>query len=264
MLGHNLNSQEWIDIVFEGKNKEYGAYPMRRASGMRNLQAVGFIFGFSAILVLSFVIINVSFSYTSFKQHQSVTEVSNLRPVQQKTAEKKKKTKSIDSRLAMRKGVEGARPMTEAEAMKISDQPTKGTGPVVIGTENVGEQAVSSGTAVTKTETPDTQADAQDGIKVAEKLPEYPGGMVELMKWLNKNLVYPPTDLQKKREGKVTVRFIVNKDGSISNIKLISTGSAEMNQEVMRLMNAMPKWKPGIADDKPCRTMMVIPIVFKI
>ena len=101
-------------------------------------------------------------------------------------------------------------------------------------------------------------------FRVVEDLPQFPGGAVELMKWLTKNLRYPQQAQKKKIEGKVIVQFIVTADGSMSNLQIIKKLEASCDNEAMRVMRMMPKWKPGVQDGKPCRTMVCIPIVFKL
>lgn len=101
-------------------------------------------------------------------------------------------------------------------------------------------------------------------FRIVEQLPEFPGGMVEFMKWLTKNLKYPILAQQQQIEGKVVVSFIVNKDGSIVNIKLEKSIHPLLDREALRVMRMMPKWKPGIENAKPCRTLFAIPVVFKL
>jgi len=101
-------------------------------------------------------------------------------------------------------------------------------------------------------------------FRVVQQLPEFPGGPVQFMKWLTKNLKYPTSAQQKKQQGKVVAQFIVNKDGTVSDIKIVKSLNATCDREAMRVLSMMPKWKPGVQDDKPCRTMFSIPIVFKL
>ena len=102
-------------------------------------------------------------------------------------------------------------------------------------------------------------------VRVVEQIPEFPGGMVELMKWLTKNLRYPSDAQRNKKEGKVVVQFIVNKDGTMSDLKVVKSAQyASLDREALRVMRKMPKWTPGVQNDKPCRTMVCIPVVFKL
>ena len=101
-------------------------------------------------------------------------------------------------------------------------------------------------------------------FRVVEELPEFPGGATEFMKWLTKNLRYPPSAQQRKVQGKVIAQFIVNKDGSISNLELLEKVDPVLDREALRVLRLMPKWKAGKQDAKPCRTQVCIPIVFKL
>ncbi len=101
-------------------------------------------------------------------------------------------------------------------------------------------------------------------FQVVERLPEFPGGMVEFMKWLTKNLTYPAIAQQQKLQGRVMVAFIINKDGSITNARIVKSVCPELDREALRIVRIMPKWKPGEQDGKPCRTYFCIPVVFKI
>ncbi len=106
--------------------------------------------------------------------------------------------------------------------------------------------------------------DDEETRLLVEQLPEYPGGVVEFMKWLTKTLKYPDEALRRHTEGKVMVNFIVEKDGSLSNIKVVKSAGKLLDDEALRVMNLMPKWSPGKDKGKPCRTLMAIPIVFEI
>lgn len=101
-------------------------------------------------------------------------------------------------------------------------------------------------------------------FRIVEQLPEYPGGISEFMKWLTKNLKYPVAAQRLKIQGTCLVSFIVNKDGSISNIKLEKKFNYYCDAEAMRVMKLMPKWKPGHMNGEIVRTKIAIPIVFKI
>lgn len=101
-------------------------------------------------------------------------------------------------------------------------------------------------------------------FRLVEDLPQYPGGAVELMKWLTKNLRYPKLAQVRKTEGKVIANFYVEKDGSITGLKIVQSLSRECDKEVLRILGMMPNWQPGVQNGRPCRTKVSIPIVFKL
>ena len=101
-------------------------------------------------------------------------------------------------------------------------------------------------------------------LRVVERLPEFPGGAVELMKWLTKNLRYPHYAKSLRIEGKVVVSFIINTDGTTSDPLIVQSAHAYLDEEAMRVVRAMPRWKPGENHGMPCRTLFAIPVVFKL
>ena len=101
-------------------------------------------------------------------------------------------------------------------------------------------------------------------FRVVEDLPQFPGGAVEFMKWLTKNLKYPAVAQQRKVQGRVVAQFIVNQDGTVSDIQVVERLSNECDREALRVLRMMPKWQPGVMNAKPCRTKVCIPIVFKL
>lgn len=101
-------------------------------------------------------------------------------------------------------------------------------------------------------------------FRVVEDLPQFPGGASEFMKWLTKNLKYPTTAQNKKVKGRVVAQFIVNIDGSVSDLELTEHLETSCDQEVLRVLRMMPKWQAGMMDAKPCRTKVCIPIVFNM
>ena len=99
---------------------------------------------------------------------------------------------------------------------------------------------------------------------VVEDLPKFPGGAVEFMKWLTKNLRYPAAAKARQTQGKVVAVFYIEKDGKVTGISVTKSLSPECDREALRVLRMMPDWEPGIQNDKPCRTKVSIPIVFKL
>ena len=108
------------------------------------------------------------------------------------------------------------------------------------------------------------KAAEDDIVNVPEKLPEYPGGMSELMKYLSMNLRYPKEAQNKGIQGRVVVQFVVNKDGSISDANVLKTVDPQLDAEALRVVNAMPNWTPGKNKGEPVNTRFTIPVVFKL
>ena len=103
--------------------------------------------------------------------------------------------------------------------------------------------------------------------KVYEKvevMPEFPGGDQAMMDFVAKNVVYPQEARDKEISGRVMVGFIVEKDGSISDAKVVKGIGGGCDEEAVRVVNAMPKWKPGKQKSKPVRVSFMMPFNFKL
>ena len=102
-------------------------------------------------------------------------------------------------------------------------------------------------------------------FEVVEQMPEYPdGGMVGLMEYFKKNMRYPEAAKEAGMQGRVTVQFVVNKDGSISGAKVLRSVEPDFDAEAIRLVNAMPKWKPGTQKGEPVKVKYTVPVMFRL
>ena len=97
-----------------------------------------------------------------------------------------------------------------------------------------------------------------------EVMPEYPGGMEALFEYMKNNVKYPEKAKEQKIEGRVVVGFIVEKDGSISEVHSLKAVHPLLEQEAIRVVNNMPKWIPGKVKGKPVRVSFALPVIFKL
>lgn len=101
-------------------------------------------------------------------------------------------------------------------------------------------------------------------FQVVEAMPEFPGGAAELMKWLQKNIKYPSISQENGVQGRVVVQFVVNRDGSIVDPVVIRSVDPYLDKEALRVVNAMPRWKPGEQRGKTVRVKFTLPIQFRL
>lgn len=120
---------------------------------------------------------------------------------------------------------------------------------------------------------PESAQQPQTGVKanteeqvftVVEEMPEYPGGMSEFMKFIAQNIKYPADALQGKVEGRVIARFVVCKDGSISDIEIMRSVSPSLDAEAVRVLKLMPKWKPGRQRGRAVPVKFTVPVTFRL
>lgn len=99
---------------------------------------------------------------------------------------------------------------------------------------------------------------------VVDNMPSYPGGRAAMMAFLSSNMNYPATAKENNVQGRVIIGFVVEKDGSISEVKVLRSVDPALDQEALRLVNAMPKWKHGTMDGKPVRVRYSVPFTFRL
>ena len=99
---------------------------------------------------------------------------------------------------------------------------------------------------------------------VVEVMPQFPGGQIAMLQYLMENIKYPEQAMKEGIQGRVTVRFIVEKDGSISDVKPILSVHPLLNKEAVRVVESMPKWTPGKQNGKPVRVRFNLPVMFKL
>lgn len=218
-------------------------------------RSTGFLLG----LVLAMALLFAAFEYTT--RPQSYDEDDSMlddlaEDLTMKSAPQD--TKDMVSAIAAPASKAITENVKEVAHVDNSDKIAPITSKLVIGSG----QAVQKEAEVTEA-LPQVTADKDTAVlRTVEQIPEFPGGIVQFMKWLTRNLRYPPQAQQQKIQGKVVVSFIVNKDGSISSPTVVKSVDPMLDNEAMRVVKMMPRWKPGLEKGKPCRTMFAIPINF--
>ena len=99
---------------------------------------------------------------------------------------------------------------------------------------------------------------------VVEVMPQYPGGQIAMLKYIMKNIKYPKQIMEEGIQGRVTVSFIVEKDGRVSNVRLLRSVQPSLDKEAIRVVKSMPKWTPGKQNGKPVRVRFNLPVMFKL
>jgi TonB family protein len=100
--------------------------------------------------------------------------------------------------------------------------------------------------------------------QIVEVMPEFPGGTEKMMDYLSKNIKYPEAAKEKGISGRVFLSFVIEKDGAVSDVKVVKGIGKECDDEALRVVKAMPKWKPGLMKGKPVRVSYMLPIFFKL
>ena len=134
------------------------------------------------------------------------------------------------------------------------------------------EREEAASTANSNTESAETRAEKSLSKKeftgkvydIVEQMPEYPGGLTALMNYLRVNIRYPAAAQKAGIEGRVIVSFIVEPNGSVSNVEIVRSVDTDLDQEALRVVRQMPKWKPGKQDGSTVRVKFHLPIKFML
>lgn len=159
---------------------------------------------------------------------------------------------------------------TFSERIKAADQPLKQqieklsastTSPLLVGDGEA--EALNAKLSAALPPVP-VASEQPLNFRIVQQMPEFPGGGSAFIQWLTRQLRYPPLAQSQRIQGRVVVSFIVNKDGSIADVKLEKSVNDLLDREALRVIRMMPRWKPGVHNNQPCRTMVAVPVVFKI
>ena len=268
----NSSKNEWLELVFEGKNKSYGAYQLRQEEGQTTFKAF-----FSALLLLTVLSLG-AFLFSSFGEkpkdidsdfHGPVV-LANLDPLVKKVepvkAEPVKKGKAIKEEITkdlneniniVKKDPVDDTPITTNNQLGLVKDPNA--------SEEGDGKGIKTGTETTfikKIETPAIDLGGIFNSNTVEKNPMFPGGINEFLKTVGKKFVAPEMDEAKTM--RVIVFFIIEKDGTLSNIKVANDPGFGIGAEAIRVLKAIKtKWEPGYMGNQPVRTSFSLPIVVK-
>lgn len=148
-----------------------------------------------------------------------------------------------------------------ADVLEIVDDKADVEETVIANTEDLGQKVEVKYVPVQVVE---EEPEEQTIFEVVENMPEFQGGQAALMSYLAKNIKYPTIAQENGTQGRVIVQFVVNKDGSIVDAKVVRSVDPYLDKEALRVINTMPKWKPGMQRGKPVRVKFTVPVMFRL
>ena len=279
----DLYDPKWVEIVFAGKNKEYGAYQLRKGTSGRNIKSL-------LILVIAAALVGGFLAWKVIEQKQAEEQQAYMEAMElaklQKQAEKeqKKKQEPIKPKVEMKKEIPVARETQKftAPVIKKDDlvkeenqvkQMDQLDAKVAVGTKDEEGtkdrtvEAVRSDIAVAAPPPPPAAPKPEVSNKVfdvVEEMPSFPGGNGALMSYLSSNIKYPVVAQENGVQGRVIVAFVVERDGSISDVKVARSVDPSLDREAQRVVKSMPKWKPGKQNGSAVRVKYTVPVVFRL
>lgn len=283
----DLTSKEWRDIVFADKNQEFGAYQLRKQSDKRhNLAALYALIGLIVVIAL---VIGYS-KYSDFKAEQDrlalieerermqaleIETVTEDEAPEEEEPEQQKMEMEIpqvpEEVLATVQVTQIAivdADQVKNEVMDMEAQKEDNTARGVVNQEGADDadkfKAVVEQVVVVEPE-PVVEKHEPEKIFVAVEQPaEFPGGQAAMMKWLSNNIRYPESAQQNGISGRVVVKFVVEKDGSIGSPTIVKGVDRDLDQEALRVVKRMPKWQPGKNNGQPVRSYFNLPVTFRL
>lgn len=148
-----------------------------------------------------------------------------------------------------------------ADVLEIVDDKADVQETVIANTEDLGQKVEVKYVPVQVVE---AEPEEQTIFEVVENMPDFPGGQAALMQYLAKNIKYPTIAQENGTQGRVIVQFVVNKDGSIVDANVVRSVDPYLDKEALRVINTMPKWKPGMQRGKPVRVKFTVPVMFRL
>ena len=282
MKNKNYLETDFLDIIFQGRNKAYGAYYIRKTYAQRVKKSL-----LTLVLLVTVGLISVSFrpmpdpspdkpEWTkpgvlveielpkdagTYIQRviPKLEDIPNVTPIE--IAPKEELLKDVPE--------EKVEPEETVEVTTTASNGSKeGTGDIFSDGNNVGEgplgpTAGGNGTAVAVTPAPVPEP-APEPKPFVEHMPQFPGGEDALLDYLNNHIKYPTLAKKLGTEGKVIINFVIDENGNITSIKVAKGIGGGCDQEAVRVVNSMPKWSPGVQNGKKVPVSFSIPISFSL
>ena len=277
----DLYDPKWVDMVFAGKNKEYGAYQLRKGTSGRNIKSL-LILVIAAALVGGFLAWKV-IEQKQAEEQQAYMEAMELAKLQKQAEKEKKKPEKVQPKVEMKKEIPVARetqkftaPVIKKDEVDKEENQVKQMdqldAKVAVGTkdeEGVKDrtvEAVRSDIAVAAPPPPPAPKPEVSNkvFDVVEEMPSFPGGQAALMSFLSSNIKYPVVAQENGVQGRVIVGFVVERDGSITDVKVMRSVDPSLDREAQRVVKAMPRWKPGKQNGSAVRVKYTVPVVFRL
>ena len=274
----DLTRNGWCDLIFEGRNKQYGAYKLRTQTGKRNVKAIITIAILAALCIILFYIKAGYDAYqAAHAKNENVTEISALNQPKKKEAkverkvqveEKKEVVKEVKSSIKFTAPVikkdDEVKPDEELKTQDelMSTKTAIGTFDVK-GNDDANGEILKAKDVIAEPEPPKHEEENKV-FDIVEQQPLFPGGPAALMKYLSENTKYPVVAQENGVQGRVTVQFVVEKDGSISDVHVLRGVDPSLDKEAVRVVKSMPRWTPGKQNGITVRVNYRVPVLFRL
>lgn len=272
----DLSSKEWCDLIFEGKNKDFGAYQMRKASIGRHNKAMLFLLLLLALIAGIMVSINVvnkaveaDINTQNEQQMVAVDLADKDKPEDEQTKVELEQPKALPEEILNTikvtelaivpddqvKKEDEIKSVDELKASNTAFGQTdfdKGTDDRNVVREHKAEVIVED------------KAEPEKVFTAVEQMPQFPGGDAELMKYLSSHINYPTMAMENNVQGRVIVQFVVTKSGSVGEVKVARGVDRDLDREAVRVVKSLPRFIPGKMNGQPVNVWYTLPVNFKL
>ena len=278
----NLSSREWCDLVFEGKNKDFGAYVIRTESTKRYNKAVLWtLIGSIIFCLLAFGYVKASRYIEERRLAEWADQVDVIIDMSQEAEEPEPEQQVLEQeKPEVLQDVLNSIKVTELQIVEdnevnredeiLSQDEIEQTNRA-FGQTNVDngqddrtqfQTAVDEVVVEKKEEKP---KEVKEEIHtLVEQMPQFPGGDAALMKYLSSHINYPPMAAENNVQGKVILQFVVEKDGRVGEVKIARSVDKDLDKEAIRVVKSLPKFTPGRQNGYPVRVWYTLPVNFKL
>ena len=275
----DLKSREWCELVFEGRNKEYGAYDLRAKSGQRQVK------GIIAILILIAaiaVLVGIKMAADSImansrdRDAELATELSQLKkdePVQKKEEIKQEYEQPEVQKVAVKASIQFTVPEivdVVDESKKMKNQEELNRSNISIASQDYEGDVNGKGTIddlKDNQQAGGNQAAPEEDCKIytiVETPASFPGGEAALLNYVNSHLKYPAIAQEEGIQGKVVLKFVVLENGNVGQVQVVQSLESHCDQEAVRVVKSLPRFSPGKQQGKPVKSWFTLPIRFQL
>jgi len=272
----DLISNDWADLVFEGRNQSYGAYRLRRSTSKRNVIAIISVLVLVLACLLVLTVKNIVDKERAKVAQTQVVELSKLNQPKKKAEIKQKKVEIIQPEKVVERvksSVKFTAPVIKKDEevkpedeLKTQDELMNTKTAIgtfdVVGNDDVNGEVIKAKETIVQQEPP--KQEENKVFEVVEQMPTFPGGDAALLKYLSDNIHYPTVAAENGVQGRVVIGFVVEKDGSITDVNVMKSRDPSLDREAMRVVKSMPKWIPGKQNGSNVRVKYQVPVTFKL
>lgn len=272
----DLIENNWVDLVFEGRNQNYGAYKLRKGTSKRNIISIIVVAALAALAFAGMALKRVVDARAKVAATQ-VTEISALnQPKKQAQVKKQIKVEEPEKVVErVKSSVKFTAPVIKKDnevkpedELKTQDQLMNNKAAIggfdVKGNDDANGEILKAKEVIAQPVEQPKHEEENKVFDIVEEMPSFPGGMGALNKYLHDNVHYPVVAQENGVQGRVTISFVVEKDGSVTDVKVAKSVDPSLDKEALRVVRGMPRWTPGKQNGATVRVKYNVPVNFRL